>query len=92
MELERARLRFKYGDNKIGEVTFLGDEAFILRSLEKREDLLRATVSKDGSLLDAKPCKPEDMEKVLSDRIRIRLWADKKELGRLSRKGIPVRE
>ncbi|MFH0798274.1 MAG: hypothetical protein V1906_02575 [Candidatus Woesearchaeota archaeon] len=67
MELERARLRFKYGESKIGEVTFLGDEAFILKSLEKREDLLRATISKDGSLLDARPCKPEDMEKVLAD-------------------------
>lgn len=30
-------------------------------------------------------------EKVLSDRVRIRLWAGKKELGRLSQKGVPVR-
>jgi uncharacterized protein (UPF0332 family) len=36
-ELESAKLRFKYGENVLGEVLFLGGEAFITKSIEKRE-------------------------------------------------------
>jgi uncharacterized protein (UPF0332 family) len=65
LELERSKIRFKYSDNKMGEILFLGDEAFIIKNIEKREDLLRAKVSTDGSFEDVRPCKLESFEKKL---------------------------
>ena len=62
---------------------------------EVRSDKVLATVeiplAEEGLISYLRGCCEFAQEKVLSDRIRIRLWADKKELGRLSRKGIPVR-
>ncbi|RME54893.1 HEPN domain-containing protein [Candidatus Woesearchaeota archaeon] len=66
IEMEKAKVRFKYDKDQVGEVVFIGSEAFIVKNLQKREDLLRAKVSKDGSLTNVNPCKPEDYEKAMT--------------------------
>ena len=49
-ELERAKVRFKYGD-KFGEVTLLDDVAFIIKDLDAKEkEVQKAKITKDGSL------------------------------------------
>jgi len=49
-ELERAKIRFKYGD-KFGEVTLLDDIAFIIKDLDAKEkEVQKAKITKDGSL------------------------------------------
>ena len=62
---------------------------------EVRADKVLATVeiplSEDGLIAYLRGSCEFAHEKVLSDRIRIRLWAGKKELGRLSRKGLSVK-
>jgi hypothetical protein len=67
-ELERARIRFKYGKDKVGEVLVLGNDAFITKDLEHRDKLLQAKVAKDGSLLEAKESSLEKLEKHLKEK------------------------
>ncbi len=67
-EMERAKLRFKYGENKFGEILVLGDDAFLIKDLEKRDELFQAKVGKDGSLQNLKKSKPEELEKHLKEK------------------------
>jgi len=63
-ELERARLRIKHGDN-IGEVTVLGNTAFILRNVDDKQ-MEKASIQPDGSLWNISPCNIEEYEKALA--------------------------
>ncbi len=65
IELEKCKIRFKY-NNKIGELTILGDMVFITVDLEKREELLKAKLGKDGALLDVEKAKLEDYEECIA--------------------------
>jgi GTP-binding protein HflX len=70
--------------------------ALVQRILEVvRSDKVLATVevplSEDGLIAYLRRSCEFAQEKVLADRIRIRCWASKKDLGRLSRKGLLVR-
>ena len=61
VELERTKIRFKYGD-KIGEALLLDDVAFITNDLEKREQIDKADLI-DGSLKNFKKSSLEELEK-----------------------------
>ncbi len=64
-ELERAKLRVKYGQ-KFGELTILGNTAFIVRDMDAPERVMeRAPVNPDGSLGNAGPCTQEEYEQAM---------------------------
>ncbi|MBU0756751.1 MAG: nucleotidyltransferase domain-containing protein [Nanoarchaeota archaeon] len=53
-ELEKTKIRVKHG-KKFGEVTLLGTEAFIIHDIDNEDkDISRATIDKDGKLIDYK--------------------------------------
>ncbi|MBU4502419.1 MAG: hypothetical protein KKA79_07520 [Nanoarchaeota archaeon] len=66
IELERAKIRFKYGDT-FGEVILLDKVAFLTPDLEKREEIQKATLDKDGGLGKVEKSNMEDMEKHMVD-------------------------
>ncbi len=65
IELERAKIRFKYGHEKFGEVLLLDKVAFIVEDLEKRDEINKADIV-NGSLKNIKKSSIEEMEKELS--------------------------
>ncbi|MBU2638309.1 MAG: hypothetical protein KJ955_05020 [Nanoarchaeota archaeon] len=65
IEIERVKIRFKYGDI-VGEMIIPDDKAFIIKDSEKRDDMLIADVNKDGGLENIKPAAPEELEKHIS--------------------------
>lgn len=61
-ELERAKIRFKYGE-KFGEALLLNDQAFITSDLSaKDKDIQKAKLMKDGSLKELKKSSIEELE------------------------------
>lgn len=64
MELSKAKLTLRYG-NKLGEVTFLGEVAFIVKDTSKREEIWITTLEKDGSLQNLKKSEPGEYEKYI---------------------------
>jgi predicted nucleotidyltransferase/uncharacterized protein (UPF0332 family) len=65
-ELESVKVRVKHGE-KYGEVTLLGNTAFIVRDLDSPDRIMeKAPINPDGSLGNAGPCKLEEYEKALA--------------------------
>ena len=64
-ELERAKIKFKYGD-KFGEVFLLGDDAFIIDDIDAKQKSVAKAVIKDGSLTDIKQSDIVALEKAIS--------------------------
>ncbi|MBU0461384.1 MAG: nucleotidyltransferase domain-containing protein, partial [Nanoarchaeota archaeon] len=65
-ELERARIRVKYG-NKYGEVLLLGDKAYITHDLDAKEKQFSAAeITKEGGLGTIKDSHIEEMEQALA--------------------------
>ena len=62
IEIERAKIRFKYGHNKFGEVLLLDKVAFIIEDLEKRDEVNKAEIA-NGNLKNIKKSSVEEMEK-----------------------------
>ncbi len=65
-ELERLKIRVKHGD-KIGEVTLLGDAAFIVHDIEQPEKTVsKALIKPDGSLGEPKSSSLDELEKYVA--------------------------
>ncbi len=65
-ELERARIRLKYG-NKYGEVLLLGKTAYIVHDIDQEQKKIsKAEIKDDGSLGTVKDSSLEDLEKDLA--------------------------
>ncbi len=65
-DLERAKLRVKYGE-KLAEVTLLGNKAFLIMDVTAdNKEMKVADVNKDGSLANLKKAKEEDYERSLA--------------------------
>jgi uncharacterized protein (UPF0332 family)/predicted nucleotidyltransferase len=65
-ELEQAKLRVKYGE-KFGEVTLLGNTAFVIRNLDATEKIIeKATIDRNGALGPLEPSSWEEYEKALA--------------------------
>ncbi len=65
-ELARARLRVKYG-GKYGEVTLLGNTAYIVKDMDEAEKKLsKAEIKADGSLGSVENTSFEELEKSLA--------------------------
>ncbi len=65
-ELERAKIRVKYGD-KYGEIILLDNIAFITKDIDlKEKEVHRAEINKEGGLGKIVNCKLEEMETHLS--------------------------
>lgn len=65
-ELDRAKIRVKHGET-YGEVTLLGDKAFIVHDLDAKDKRVSvAIVRKDGSLDTIKDSSLEEFEKALA--------------------------
>jgi uncharacterized protein (UPF0332 family)/predicted nucleotidyltransferase len=66
-ELERAKIRVKYADNKYGEVLLLDKVAFIVQDIDKAEkEVSKATITADGKLSNYNKSSLEEMEKELA--------------------------
>ena len=66
-DLEKARIRIKHGET-IGEVTLLGDKAFIIHDIDQEEKTLsKAKIKEDGSLGIPTNATLEEFEKALAD-------------------------
>ncbi len=65
-ELERAKIRVKYGD-KYGEIILLDDVAFITYDLDaKDKEIEKALINKDGSLGETKKSSIEELEQSIA--------------------------
>ena len=66
-EVERARIRVKYG-KQFGEILLLGKKAFIIHDLDAKErQISKADIDKDGRLQNIKESNNEELEKALVD-------------------------
>ena len=62
LELERAKIRVKYGD-KFGEIFLLDNEAFIIEDIDNKEkEINKAQILEDGGLGDIKKSSLEELE------------------------------
>jgi len=66
IELEKAKIRFKYG-NKYGEVILLGHVAFLIPDLENRDEIQKSVITKDGGLDKIRKSSLTEMEKHMKD-------------------------
>ncbi len=66
IELERAKIRFKYGD-KFGEITLLDKVAFIMPDLENREEIQKADINAKGGIENVQKSNLEEMESHMKD-------------------------
>ena len=65
-ELEKTKIRVKHG-SRYGEVLLLGDVAFIIHDIDKKEkEVSKAKINKDGSLGTPQPSNLEELEKHLA--------------------------
>ena len=65
-EFERARIRVKYHDKIFGEVTLLGDTAFVVKDLDaEHKELLKGKISADGSIGALEQSSYEELEKAV---------------------------
>ncbi|MFC1728160.1 DUF6932 family protein [Nanoarchaeota archaeon] len=65
-ELERTKIRIKHGD-KYGEVTLLGEEAFIIYDIDAQEkEVTKAKIKPNGSLGSVTRSSLEEFEEALS--------------------------
>jgi uncharacterized protein (UPF0332 family)/predicted nucleotidyltransferase len=66
-ELERAKIRVKYGNDKYGEVILLDEIAFIIVDVDAEEkDISKAKISMEGKLYDIQKSSLEEFESVLA--------------------------
>ncbi len=63
MDLEKVKVRFKYGKDKMGEAVLLDNKVFITKSVEDRDKMLVAAMTKDGGLDNPKKTTLEELEK-----------------------------
>src|SRR3989344_2781641 len=65
-DVDMATIRVKYGD-KFGEIILLEDTAFLIDDVEKREEISKAKIEKDGRLVNINKSSLVEMEKHLAD-------------------------
>jgi uncharacterized protein (UPF0332 family)/predicted nucleotidyltransferase len=64
--LDRAKIKIKYGE-KFGELTMLGNTAFLIRNIDAEEkDLEKAEIQRDGSLGTLQKSSWEEFEKAMT--------------------------
>ncbi len=67
VELERSRIRVKYGE-KYAEIFLLGDIAFIIHDIDaKDKEVSKANLGQDGRMTEIKKSNLEDMQRHLQD-------------------------
>jgi hypothetical protein len=65
VEVERARIRFKYG-GKFGDAFLLNDFAYIVKDIdEKEKKVMKAKLNKEGGLEEFKASSMEELEKAM---------------------------
>jgi len=63
--LDRIRVRVKTGD-KIGEIMLFDDVAFVIKDMEKRDNVEKAALSADGHINDLRQSSLEELEKYVA--------------------------
>ena len=78
-ELERARIRVKYGD-KYGEIILLEKDAYIIEDIdEKEKSVQKASVTKEGGIAGIRKSSYEEFEKAIADmQIPLRVFIKEK--------------
>jgi len=67
IELEKAKIRIKYGD-KFGEVFLLGDKAFIINDIDaEKKEISKAKILPNGGLGKIEKSKLEELEKNIAE-------------------------
>jgi uncharacterized protein (UPF0332 family) len=65
-ELEKTKVRVKYGDNKYGEVILLGDQAYVVHDLDETDkQITKAKITKMGTLINKKKISLEELESAI---------------------------
>ncbi|MCA9478571.1 MAG: hypothetical protein KC535_05480, partial [Nanoarchaeota archaeon] len=65
-DLEKTKIRVKYGKEKFGEIVLLGETAYIIKDIDNPESSLsKATISAEGNLVDHKDATLEEFEQSL---------------------------
>jgi uncharacterized protein (UPF0332 family) len=66
--VERAKIKFKHGKDKIGEILLLKDVAFIVKNLNaKQKEIIKVQIDKKGRLKNPTKTDVLEMDKVLVD-------------------------
>ena len=66
-ELERAKIRIKYGNDKFGEVLLLDETAFIIADIDAEEkEISKAKISKEGKLYNIEKSSIEEFEEMVA--------------------------
>jgi uncharacterized protein (UPF0332 family) len=63
-DMDKMRIKVKYG-KKFGEVILLGDKAFIIHDIEKRDRISKADIQKTGKFSKYEDASMEELEKEL---------------------------
>ena len=65
-ELEKTKVRVKYGDNKYGEVILLGEHAYVVHDLDQTDkEITRAKITNVGTLIDKNKISLEELESAI---------------------------
>ena len=67
VELQRAKITFKYGD-KFGEVYLLEDEAFIVNDIDAKQKEVGMAKVKEGKLVNLKKSSLVELEKAMAEK------------------------
>jgi len=63
--LNKVKVFFKYGKNKMGEIILLSKVVFVFKDTSKRDEVMIGKVAKDGSLTNLKKSSVDEYEKYI---------------------------
>lgn len=66
IKLDRAKLQFRYGEGKIGEVIFLKEVIFVIKDHTKRDEILIGNLDTDGGFQNLKKSDSLEFEKYIN--------------------------
>jgi uncharacterized protein (UPF0332 family) len=66
-KIEKAKLHFKYGEAKVGELIFLKEVVFLIKDVTKRDEIWIGTLDADGSVLNLKRSDATEYEKYINN-------------------------
>lgn len=66
LKLDKAKLQFRYGSGKIGELIFLKEVTFVIKDVTKRDEIMIGNIDADGSLQNLKNSNIQEFEKYIN--------------------------
>ena len=66
IKLDKAKIQFRYGDGKYGEVIFLKEVIFVIKDHTKRDEILIGNLDTDGGFQNLKKSDSLEFEKYIN--------------------------